>query len=197
MVGAQIVPLWLFSCPAETHYLHFDWLFTFTGDPWIFSTSMSFRGYLSSLFSRNKATETDNDAPQLQYNLGMRLLHDGTKPRTGQSLVEGGEESQPCLEPVKYARTCPRSRLRDKLTHIWQLVSLPCMAWRATLSPHGYMMNHAWCGLKPYFLLHCQWVVSCPTVMMPRYMGAEALSISWTMLQICCPEFRQQELLRR
>ena len=65
---------------------------------------MGFRKYLPSLPSWNKATETDSDALQLQDDLGMHLLYDGTNPRTRHSLVEGEEDNKPCLEPVEYVR---------------------------------------------------------------------------------------------
>lgn len=158
---------------------------------------MNFRRHLPSLPLRNKATKTDRDALQLRDNTGMHILYDGTAARTGQSLVEGRGNKQPCLEPVEYVTTCPSRRLPGKLTHVWQIVLLLCMAWMATLSPHGHIENHAWCGSKPYFLSLYQWVVSCPTVITPRSSGVEVPSIWWTMLAIFCPRFRWQELLRR
>lgn len=68
---------------------------------------MVFRKYLPSLPSWNKAPETNIDAPQLRVDLGMHLLYDGTKPRTGPLLVEGQEDNEPCPEPVEYVTTCP------------------------------------------------------------------------------------------
>ena len=68
---------------------------------------MGFRRYLLSLPSWNKAPETNMDAPQIRVALGMHMLHDGTKPRTNQLLVEGEEDDKPCLEPVEHVRTCP------------------------------------------------------------------------------------------
>ena len=69
---------------------------------------MGFREYLASLVPWKNATETDSDAPQPGNDLGMHILYDGTKAREDQSLVEEEEDSQPCLEPVEYVRTCPR-----------------------------------------------------------------------------------------
>ncbi len=69
---------------------------------------MAFREYLSWLIPQNKATQTDNDAPQLGNELGLHLLYDGTKAREDQSLVEEREDHQSCLEPVEYVKTCPQ-----------------------------------------------------------------------------------------
>ncbi len=69
---------------------------------------MNFRKNLFSLVPGNKAPGTDRDAPQLGNDRGMHLLYDGTKAREDQSMVEEEEHDQPCLEPVEYARTCPR-----------------------------------------------------------------------------------------
>ena len=80
---------------------------------------MGFKDRLSFLVPWIKAAETDSDAPppQLGNDLGMHLLYDGTKAKMDQLLVEGEEDNRPCLEPVEYARICPRSRLRIQLTH--------------------------------------------------------------------------------
>ena len=69
---------------------------------------MVLSSFLPSLVSWNKAKETDIDASQLRDDFGIDVLYDGTKSKTGQLLVVGEEDNQPCQEPVEYARTCPQ-----------------------------------------------------------------------------------------